>query len=185
MLFRGSLSAAPCPLPRAPGRSDCHGDHKIVEVDSEKADTAHFNSPEVCGSCHLLVLEDWKAGSAHGLAWLEGKEGPVCADCHSSHEIADPTLAPARLASAIERGTFDGRRLIFAGFSDSDGPSTVNARLSLRRAGVVRDAVIAAGAAAPDRIALESVGFGEAMPMACDDSDWGRSVNRRVEVWLD
>ncbi len=88
----------------APSCSDCHGDHKIVEVDSEKADTAHFNSPEVCGSCHLLVLEDWKAGSAHGLAWLEGKEGPVCADCHSSHEIADPTLAPARLASADNCG---------------------------------------------------------------------------------
>lgn len=91
----------------------------------------------------------------------------------------------ARLAAAIERGTFDGRRLIFVGFSDSDGPSTVNARLSLRRAGVVRDAVLAAAAAAPDRVTLETVGFGEAMPMACDDSDWGRAVNRRVEVWLD
>ena len=91
----------------------------------------------------------------------------------------------ARLAATIERGAFDGRRLIFAGFSDSDGRSSVNTRLSLRRAGVVRDAVAAAGLGAPDRVTLESVGFGEAMPMACDDSDWGRAVNRRVEVWLD
>lgn len=91
----------------------------------------------------------------------------------------------SRLASAIERGVFDGRQLIFAGFSDSDGPSTVNARLSLRRAGVVRDAVLAAGVARAGRVEMISVGFGEAMPMACDDTDWGRAVNRRVEVWVD
>lgn len=91
----------------------------------------------------------------------------------------------SRLAAAIERGTFDGRQLIFAGFSDSDGPSTVNARLSLRRAGVVLDAVLAAGVAGVERVEMISVGFGEAMPMACDDTDWGRAVNRRVEVWLD
>ncbi|MBL4627985.1 MAG: substrate-binding domain-containing protein [Roseicyclus sp.] len=92
----------------------------------------------------------------------------------------------ARLAAAVERGAFDGRRLIFAGFSDSDGPSSINARLSLRRAGVVRDAVLTAGvAAAPDRVEMITYGFGEAMPMACDDTEWGRSVNRRVEVWLD
>lgn len=91
----------------------------------------------------------------------------------------------ARLAAAVERGVFDGRQLIFAGFSDSDGPSTVNARLSLRRAGVVRDAVLAAGVARLDRVEMIPVGFGEAMPMACDDTDWGRAVNRRVEVWVD
>ncbi|GAB5447117.1 phosphate ABC transporter substrate-binding/OmpA family protein [Gymnodinialimonas sp.] len=91
----------------------------------------------------------------------------------------------SRLAAAIERGTFDGRQLIFAGFSDGDGPSTVNARLSLRRAGVVLDAVLAAGVAGSERVEMIPVGFGEAMPMACDDTDWGRAVNRRVEVWVD
>jgi phosphate transport system substrate-binding protein len=92
----------------------------------------------------------------------------------------------ARLAAAVERGAFDGRRLIIAGFSDGDGPAEINARLSLRRASVVRDALLAAtGAAAPDRVELVLEGFGEAMPMACDDTDWGRAVNRRVEVWLD
>ncbi|MEJ6393374.1 phosphate ABC transporter substrate-binding/OmpA family protein [Gymnodinialimonas sp. 2305UL16-5] len=91
-----------------------------------------------------------------------------------------------RLAAAVERGAFDGRRLIFAGFSDGMGPSAVNTRLSLRRAEAVRDAVFAAmDAAAPDRVEMETHGFGEVMPMACDDTDWGRAVNRRVEVWLD
>lgn len=92
----------------------------------------------------------------------------------------------ARLAAALERGAFDGRRLILAGFSDGDGPAEINARLSLRRAGVVRDALLAAaGAAAPDRVELVLEGFGEAMPLACDDTDWGQAANRRVEVWLE
>jgi phosphate transport system substrate-binding protein len=92
----------------------------------------------------------------------------------------------ARLAAIVERGAFDGRRLIFAGFSDGRGSAEVNARLSLRRAGVVRDAFVAAsGAEARDRVDLITHGFGEALPMACDDTSWGRAVNRRVEVWLD
>lgn len=92
----------------------------------------------------------------------------------------------SRLAAAIEQGAFDGRRLTFVGFSDGEGQAEVNQRLSLRRAETVLDAVRAAAEAAdPDRITLTVDAFGEAMPMACDDSDWGRAVNRRVEVWLD
>lgn len=92
----------------------------------------------------------------------------------------------ARLAAAIERGAFDGRRLIFVGFSDGAGPAAVNLRLSLRRAETVRDAILAAAEAAdPGRITFATDAFGEVMPMACDDNDWGRAVNRRVEVWLD
>ncbi|GAA5076539.1 phosphate ABC transporter substrate-binding/OmpA family protein [Roseibacterium beibuensis] len=91
-----------------------------------------------------------------------------------------------RLAAAIERGAFDGRRLIFVGFSDSAGAAAVNRRLSLRRAETVREAVIAAAEAVdPDRVEMIVEAFGEAMPMACDDTDWGRAVNRRVEVWLE
>ncbi|MBF9058711.1 OmpA family protein [Rhodobacterales bacterium HKCCSP123] len=99
---------------------------------------------------------------------------------------AQSRAAAARLAAAIERGDFDGRRLIFVGFSDGEGPAEVNLRLSLRRAEAAREAVLAAAEGAqPDRVRLEVDAFGEAMPMACDDNDWGRAVNRRVEVWLD
>ncbi|MCT4683313.1 MAG: substrate-binding domain-containing protein [Roseicyclus sp.] len=104
-----------------------------------------------------------------------------------SVELDAPSRAAvARLAAAIERGAFDGRRLVFAGFSDGAGPAAVNLRLSLRRAEAARAAVIAAAdSAQPDRVTLALEAFGEAMPMACDDSDWGRAVNRRVEVWLE
>ncbi len=90
-----------------------------------------------------------------------------------------------RLAAAIERGAFDGRTLIFAGFSDGAGPAEVNARLSERRAETVLEAVRAAAEGAAGRLAFRVEAFGEAMPMACEDTGWGRAVNRRVEVWLE
>ncbi len=99
---------------------------------------------------------------------------------------AQSRTAVAALAAAIEAGDFDGRRLIFVGFSDSEGAADANLRLSQRRAEAVRAAVQrAASAAEPGRVMLETDGFGAAMPIACDDSDQGRATNRRVEVWLD
>jgi len=91
-------------LINAPSCSDCHGDHRILEVEKGRAPTAHANSPEMCGTCHQLLLDEWKDHSAHGLAWQDDKEGPVCVDCHRSHQIADPTTAAAHLASAENCG---------------------------------------------------------------------------------
>jgi phosphate transport system substrate-binding protein len=90
-----------------------------------------------------------------------------------------------RLAAAIEAGFFDGRTLLFAGFSDSAGSAQINARLAQRRA---EDG--AGGRARRDRqrrarVTLRAEAFGEALPMACEDTDWGSAVNRRVEVWVE
>jgi phosphate transport system substrate-binding protein len=75
--------------------------------------------------------------------------------------------------------------LVFVGFSDGDGPAGTNRDIALRRAETVQRAVTrAAETANLERIGLELDAFGEAMPMACDDTAWGRQVNRRVEVWV-
>lgn len=92
----------------------------------------------------------------------------------------------ALLASALERGAFNGRRLVFVGFSDAQGPASINVRLSRRRAEAVREAVqVAMRGVEPDRLQLDIAAFGEALPMVCDGTEWGRRVNRRVEVWLE
>jgi len=89
------------------------------------------------------------------------------------------------LAQQLERGVYDDRSLIFAGFSDGVGRADVNLRLAKRRAEAVRRAVLrAAPTVDRARLDLQIDAFGEAMPMACDDTDWGRSINRRVEVWV-
>lgn len=90
------------------------------------------------------------------------------------------------LAGHLERGQFDGRPLVFVGFSDGDGPAAANQRLATRRAeAVMREVLRAAPAADRDRLDLSVEAFGEAMPLACDETEWGRRVNRRVEVWAD
>ncbi len=89
------------------------------------------------------------------------------------------------LARALEAGMHDGQELVFAGFSDGRGAAAANLRLSRARAEAVRDAVLAAAPLLDaDQVALLVEAFGEALPMACDDTDLGSEVNRRVEVWL-
>jgi phosphate transport system substrate-binding protein len=89
------------------------------------------------------------------------------------------------LARAIEQGRYDAGRLLFVGFSDSEGAAGPNRTIALRRAEAVRRAVsLAAETANLDRLSMDVDAFGEALPMACDDSEWGRQANRRVEVWV-
>lgn len=90
-----------------------------------------------------------------------------------------------QLAFAMEQGKYDARQVLLVGFSDGDGPADVNRTIALRRAEAVRRAIISAAETANfDRIQLDVDAFGEALPMACDDSAWGRQANRRVEVWV-
>ncbi len=90
-----------------------------------------------------------------------------------------------RLARAMELGVFDDHELLFVGFSDSEGASGPNLQLAKRRAeevlALVKDA---AADATLSRLEMKVEAFGEALPMACDDTAWGRAANRRVEVWL-
>jgi cytochrome b subunit of formate dehydrogenase len=81
----------------APSCSDCHGTHNVQKHDDERARMSHIKSPETCGSCHEAVLRTWADESVHGALWKEGKDGPVCIDCHNDeHSIADPTSPAMR-----------------------------------------------------------------------------------------
>lgn len=91
----------------------------------------------------------------------------------------------AYLAQLLEAGAYDTRELIFVGFSDGEGSAEANRTISMRRSIAVLNAVRKAAETANfERLTLKVEAFGEAMPLACDDSSWGRQVNRRVEVWL-
>jgi len=66
-----------------------------------------------------------------------------------------------------------------AGHADSTGTSAVNRRLSMARAGAVRDYLISKGVS-PAR--LEVRGHGSRQPVADNDTRVGRAENRRVEL---
>ena len=90
-----------------------------------------------------------------------------------------------QLARRLEEGIYDGRQLMFVGFSDGNGAASANRMIAERRAVAVRQAVMTAAETADfTQVEMTTEAFGEAMPMACDDTAWGRQVNRRVEVWL-
>ncbi|MBJ7309258.1 DUF4398 and OmpA-like domain-containing protein [Rugamonas sp. CCM 8940] len=72
-------------------------------------------------------------------------------------------------------------KLLVEGFTDSTGSAAHNLELSQRRAEAVRNALAGMGVAA-DRITTR--GYGEAYPVAANDSAGQRQLNRRVEIVL-
>ena len=90
----------------------------------------------------------------------------------------------ARLAGQLDRAAYRQRQFLLVGFADSVGPPEKNRTLSLARARQVQAALqIAAGRQLPESKVLP-LGYGELMPVACNDSSRGRAMNRRVEVWV-
>ena len=72
-------------------------------------------------------------------------------------------------------------KLLVEGFTDSTGSAAHNLALSQRRAESVRNALAGMGVGA-ERIATR--GYGEAYPVAGNDSAGNRQLNRRVEIVL-
>ena len=87
------------------------------------------------------------------------------------------------MARMIEAGLLSGDSLVLAGFSDGSGSGAANLELSRERAGQVASALQAALPGLPPEQLPRVEAFGEAMPMACDQTAPGRRLNRRVEVW--
>jgi outer membrane protein OmpA-like peptidoglycan-associated protein len=65
------------------------------------------------------------------------------------------------------------------GHTDSVGTEDYNMDLSFRRADSVRDLLVQRGV---DISRIQTVGFGETMPVATNATEAGRQLNRRVEI---
>ena len=82
-----------------------------------------------------------------------------------------------RVATLLQNKT--ARSVSLEGHSDSVGRDEANLALSEKRALSVRNELLLRGIPA-DRLA--TVGYGETRPLAPNDSDTGRKLNRRVEL---
>jgi len=82
-----------------------------------------------------------------------------------------------RLHNGLE--IYPERQIVVEGHTDNQGEPDVNQRLSLKRAETVRDFLIAAGM---DGGRLKALGYGEVRPVASNDYDRGRAMNRRIDI---
>jgi len=91
--------------------------------------------------------------------------------------------ADARLDEAIRvvRARGPGHTIVVQGYTDASGPEDGNVALSQRRASSVADYLARKGISR-DRIVIR--GLGSRNPVSRDDSDRGRALNRRVEIFI-
>ncbi len=82
-----------------------------------------------------------------------------------------------RLKTGLEQ--YPERKVAIEGHTDNQGDARANQRLSLKRAEVVRDFLIAAGMSGGR---LKALGYGEVRPIASNDYERGRAMNRRIDI---
>ncbi len=88
-----------------------------------------------------------------------------------------------RLARYLQQDGNKGKQVLLLGFADSSGTFETNRTISLARADAVRAALSGLGSDFDaSRLVLKA--YSELMPVDCNDTEKGRSKNRRVEVWL-
>jgi phosphate transport system substrate-binding protein len=56
--------------------------------------------------------------------------------------------------------------------------------LAIQRAEAVVEEILEVAAGRLDNIEMSTTGYGEVAPSACNVSERGRGINRRVEVWI-
>lgn len=98
-------------------------------------------------------------------------------------ETGQATLMPGALTTVDRLAQFMGdypeRTVQIEGHTDSAGSDALNQRLSEQRAAAVRDALVARGVGLGR---IQTIGYGEARPVASNDTPAGRQQNRRIEV---
>lgn len=103
--------------------------------------------------------------------------GDVLFDTNKAQLKPGGIRAVQKVAEALKQNP--ERTIVIEGFTDSTGSNSYNLELSERRANAVRDALLDMGISA-DRITAR--GLGESLPVASNDTEAGRQLNRRVEI---
>lgn len=82
------------------------------------------------------------------------------------------------LSAHLATDSYNNKTIIAVGFSDSQGGANTNQAISLTRARLVQSLL------ADRNINSDAIGFGEIAPIDCNDTKYGRSKNRRIEIWI-
>ncbi len=77
---------------------NCHEAHYIYPKGSPNRNWWRLNLPYACGSCHTEELAAYKT-SVHGKEALQNgnPKAAICSDCHTTHDVQNPSLDSTRL----------------------------------------------------------------------------------------
>jgi len=89
----------------------------------------------------------------------------------------------ARLTDYLE-GQPEGTKIQLVGFADSVGPFSNNMALAQRRSSQIARALQDFAGDRLDHVEIATNAYGELAPASCNTTENGRSINRRVEVWI-
>lgn len=91
----------------------------------------------------------------------------------------------ARLALLLQKDpAYVGKTLMLLGFADAVGRFDTNLAIARRRTGLVKAALLRAAPDLARTVNIVERSFGELAPVACNETEEGRTLNRRVEVWI-
>jgi len=95
-----------------------------------------------------------------------------------SSQLSKPALARLQEVARVLRNSPEAQ-IVVAGYTDSTGDSSYNWELSRKRAEAVRTHLVRQGVGSQR---IELAGYGDASPVASNDTRMGRMSNRRVEI---
>lgn len=146
-------------------------EHALRLLSSMLPQDIEVSLPEVRGMISDLIDADRMSLT------LRFQTGSANLDARAEGDIA-------RIIDQIQKGRFTGKEILLLGFTDSVGRGDLNQVLSQARANQVRDKILASLPADLQKdLDIRVTGYGEMMPLACNETSLGRRINRRVEVW--
>jgi len=149
-------------------------------------DAAYSANQAATANAHAAASEAYAASLASQLTAMEAIKtnrglvitlGDVLFEFNRAEVKASAQSRMAQLADFLKQ--YPDRRLAIEGHTDNTGGATYNLELSQRRAEAVKMQLVALGVSS-DRIT--TVGYGKDFPVAANDTDTNRAINRRVEV---
>ena len=85
---------------------NCHDAHYVYPKGSAERAEWRLNIPDICGKCHTNERKEYEK-SVHGeeVLWNRNPKAAICSDCHTTHDIEDPTMDSTRLVITKNCGT--------------------------------------------------------------------------------